>query len=203
MEEKMARLSLDANASIDKAMNSQETSTAAGVPTQSSPDMSLGIYGWDTSSQYTELYSTDQYLGQSLAPTIFGERYTITITFFNRTPTDPTGSCSPVLIAYGNTKLQDIFDRYVSKTYPSNGDVLNHDPRTREDFCFMSVNLSSRRLGKKFYYKQAKANNLIALDTDWGFERRVWLAKVMLVSSDRMPKGDYRPHDARGPNLST
>lgn len=113
------------------------------------------------------------------------------IKFFIRTPHDPIGSSSPRFEASADMELEEIFDCYLSETYGGHPPIV-------EDYSFMELDLASRTLGKRYSYVEAKALGLKVRDTEWFENRRRDSRVIMLVSSDRIPKGNYKHREAAG-----
>lgn len=110
------------------------------------------------------------------------------IKFFIRSNLDPLGSSSPQVTVHATTQLWEVFNWYFSVTHHS----LLSTPQTLEELYFRSIDLKSRTLGEKYYYQQVKNAGLLVRNTDW------WhggVIRALVVSSDRMPKGDYRPRE--------
>lgn len=112
------------------------------------------------------------------------------IRFLIRSPTDPTGSNSPCVSADGDVLLCEVFNWCIANTY-AHGPFLPPVETPVEDYCLMKVDMARRTLGKKYYYVQAQESALRVMDTEWWTREK--FTKVLVVSSDRIPQGNYRP----------
>lgn len=63
------------------------------------------------------------------------------------------------------------------------------------DYSFITLDIHSRTPGRRYTYVEAKTKELTVEDTGWCNEKDLVSKRIMLVSSDRIPKGNYKTRD--------
>lgn len=119
------------------------------------------------------------------------------IKFFIRSALDPLGVLSPRLESRENMELEKIFDCYLSETYEDHPFMPpRHSVQALEDYSLMTLNLATRTLGRRYSYAKAKKLGLRVRDTEWWDAKKMGSTNIMLVSSDRVPRGNYKQNEA-------
>lgn len=113
------------------------------------------------------------------------------IKFLIRSAADPTGSNSPCVNVDGDVLLRDVFTWYIANTYAHGGPFVGETAAVEEDYYLMRVDMARRTLGKKYYHVHAQQSPLRIMDTEWWAKAE--LTKICVVSSDRIPQGNYMP----------
>lgn len=113
------------------------------------------------------------------------------IKFLIRSAADPTGSNSPCVNVDGDVLLREVFAWYIANTYAHGPFLAAVEEEEEEDYCLMEVDMARRTLGKKYHYVHAQQSPLRVMDTEWWAKAE--LTKICVVSSDRIPQGNYMP----------